>query len=125
MEDIISRRKAVNSIMQLKIKANETAADDTRNRILDEAIRAVSGISAEDAKPTVYGKWNLSLVTLNNTHWKCSECNVVFTDSIVRYFHFCPHCGANMQRRYAETEFQEKRAEAIRAKNNYYEECAD
>ena len=37
MEDIISRRKAVNSIMQLKIKASETAADDTRNRILDEA----------------------------------------------------------------------------------------
>lgn len=59
----------------------------------------INSIPAADVRPVVRGTW-VGIDDFPHEDWECDHCGCVVgnTDDPWNYYHFCPNCGAMMEK---------------------------
>ncbi len=64
---------------------------DTRSDTIDDVMRVIARIPADDVRPERHGRWDAA----GDIVVECSACGEVYS-AIMIPRHYCPNCGAKM-----------------------------
>ncbi len=106
MDDLISRKAAIEAMRECWRRVNQFAKPFEANRIMD-CIKAVKELPTVDAVPEAHGQWTerhvdyASDCAIDEVQTvKCSVCGLYHTTPYLYSFtdyKFCPNCGAKMK----------------------------
>ena len=61
--------------------------------------KAIEEIPTADVRENVKGEWTKEEgYVAGDREWKCSICGAIFWNGSMKRYHFCPNCGAQMER---------------------------
>lgn len=91
MDEYISRKEAIDKMRSLQSRFRaKNDLDSGYDTAIAEAFEHIKRVPAADVQPVKHGR----CVIDNEGYERCSVCNEHETG--MRYFTFCPHCGAKM-----------------------------
>ena len=79
--------KSVGEVREIKPEDIRFSMNDIRENL--------DNIPTIDAAPIVHAKWK----KINETHQECSECGMATPNIYAFLFHYCPYCGAKIDKR--------------------------
>lgn len=97
MADYIDREALVERLTR---NLNSCNPGTFSERCYQDAINTVTFTPASDVAPVVHGEWTtIEDDYTGMTALECSECNEEWwfeDDPPIKYYHYCPNCGAKM-----------------------------